>query len=142
MNYFFFCGIDNFQKKTLEALKDKYEIVGYILDNKAWAKKLSTYGIDYLKHIHPVTGRIHAEYNQNGTKSGRYSCSSPNLQQVPNDVIDGKCLWRECFLPTNDNIFLASDYSQQEYRIVGQITGEERIINGNFISYIINNSWI
>jgi DNA polymerase-1 len=126
-----YLGVDlpNFQKETLKAFKDKHTIVKHILTNKTWAKKKSTYGIDYLKYIHPVTGRIHSELNQNGAETGRYASSKPNLQQVPIDFIDGKCLWRNCFLPEEGNSFLASDYSQQEYRTVGQVTGEEKIIN-------------
>jgi DNA polymerase-1 len=122
-------SLPNFQKKTLESFKSKDKIINSILENKVWAKRISTYGADYLKYIHPITGRIHSEFNQNGTKSGRYSSSSPNLQQVPIATIKEKCLWRECFLPGEEHIFLASDYSQQEYRTVGQITGEDKIIN-------------
>lgn len=124
-------GIDlpNFQMKTLERFKDKDRIVKYTIDLKLWAKKDSTYGLSFLKNIHSLTGKVHSEFNQNGTETGRYSSAKPNLQNIPILVIDGKCLWRECFLPSKEHVMLASDYSQQEYRIVGQITEEDKIIN-------------
>ena len=54
-----------------------------VLDLLARAKLLSTFGETLAQQINPITGRLHASYSISGTKSGRFSCTHPNLQQVP-----------------------------------------------------------
>ena len=121
--------LPNYQSGTLESLKDSDSIISDILNLKAWEKKYNTYGMKFLENIHPVTGKIHSEFNQNGARTGRYASSKPNLQNIPTDFIDNHYLWRECFTPEEGYVFIASDYSQQEYRIVAEVTGEDAIIN-------------
>ena len=121
--------VDNLKEATLSAIEDKYEIVSTLLEYKSWDKKCSTYGIEYLNYISDITGKIHAEFNQNGTETGRFACSKPNLQQVPTDTVDGVALWRECFISSEDYLIISVDYSQQEYKIVGELSGEPKIID-------------
>ena len=121
--------LPNFQAGTLEEFKDKDTIVASILNMKTWEKKASTYGIKFLENIHPVTGKVHSEFNQNGAETGRYASSKPNLQNIPKDSEEDRILWRDCFNPQPDFVYILSDYSQQEYRIIAQVTGEDTIIN-------------
>ncbi len=73
-----------------------------------------------LEHSH--NGRIHGQMHplrgdSGGTVSGRFSYSTPNLQQVPaRDPILGP-LVRGLFLPEEDHVWGAYDYSQQEPRL-------------------------
>jgi len=281
------CGVEveDTAKATLLE-KDEFEVIKYILDYKEWSKKVSSFGEEYLSNIDKTTGRIHADFIQNGTETGRFSCvpietslafsaegwkhyselnigdeilgydiennsyvwtkvkylhakedfvgklslesseiflectedhrwivksnilktadkltdadelllyptmnvsqvnnyqnvsksyrwkkerktlvwcpetecgtwvmkqgneicvtgncSRPNLQQVPNDKLTeeilcdanhpwiGRYMWRECFIPTEGYIMVTADYNQQEYKLVGQVTREPKIID-------------
>lgn len=67
-------------------------------------------------------GRIHAEVHQlrdetGGTRSYRFSYSSPPLQQMPSRDEDLAPLIRRIFLPEQGQHWFAPDYSQQEYRL-------------------------
>ena len=77
-----------------------------------------------MKHVHPVTGRIHSEFLQNGTTSGRFSSTNPNLQNIPADKE-----YRRPFKAPEGKLLLAMDYSQQEYRLAGAISKDPVIID-------------
>lgn len=115
--------LDSTDEKTLRDLNDK-EIVPSILDYRMYGKKISTYGEDFLKYINSVTGRVHSEFIQNGTVTGRFSSNNPNLQNIPADKE-----YRMPFRATAGRKLMTLDYSQQEYRIAGSVTGDEVIIN-------------
>ena len=86
-------------------------------------KKAYTYGDNMLEHIDPVSGRIHANANQLGATTGRFAYSGPNLQ---NQISDPK--YRKCYIARDDKLLITADYSQIELRILGEITGEPRMI--------------
>jgi DNA polymerase I-like protein with 3'-5' exonuclease and polymerase domains len=71
-----------------------------------------------------LTGRVHADFFQYGTKSGRFSCKYPNLQQQPSKFKK----WRTIFTAEPGNKIIACDYSQIELRILGEIANELEII--------------
>lgn len=75
------------------------------------------------KFLNLVTGRIHPFFNQAGTESGRYSCSNPNLQQLPRSV-NVRC----CIVPEPGFKFVISDFSQIELRIGAAIANEPTMI--------------
>ena len=101
-----------------------------------------------------INGRIHATFNQlksddKGTVSGRFSCSAPNLQQVPSKG-EGTELIRQIFIPdSSDETWYSIDYSQIEYRIFAHYSEDEDLIeayrdpNTDFhdtVSGILNNT--
>jgi DNA polymerase-1 len=86
-------------------------------------KIVTTYGEPFLTAIHPVTGRIHAEYQQLGSDAGRFSCEKPNLQQVP-----ASKEFRDCFVPEAGRRLIVGDYSQFEPRITAQLSGCQAFI--------------
>jgi DNA polymerase I-like protein with 3'-5' exonuclease and polymerase domains len=67
-----------------------------------------------------TTGRIHANFFQYGTKSGRFSCKYPNLQQQPSKYNK----WRTIFTAESGNKIIAFDHSQIELRILGDKANE------------------
>jgi len=75
-------------------------------------------------------GRIHCQFNQvlgnsSGAKSGRFSSSKPNLQNIPAKTDEGKLI-RTCFIPEVNMLWGRHDYSQIEYRLmVHYATGKE-----------------
>jgi len=76
------------------------------------------------KHRYNKTGRVYASFNQYGTKSGRFSCKYPNLQQQPSKYKK----WRTLFTAEPGNKIVACDYSQIELRILGEIANEPEFI--------------
>lgn len=78
---------------------------------------------DYLKHINPITNRIHANINQVGSATGRITTSNPNIQNVPRER-----QIRECFQAEKDKLLVIGDYSQIELRIVAEISGDELML--------------
>lgn len=110
--------------KVIAKFRDAFPIVDKILRIAEVEKQISQYGINFLKDVHPYDNKIHTEYFTVGTRTGRFSSSKPNLQNVPTD--GG---YRECFVPTEGYVFIACDYSQQEYRLCGAVSREPVIIN-------------
>jgi DNA polymerase I-like protein with 3'-5' exonuclease and polymerase domains len=95
-----------------------------ILDYKSTDKLLGTY-IDKLpKCLNPKTGKIHASFNQNGTETGRFSSSDPNLQNIPshNEEI------RTMFVPEEGNVLIFADYSQQEPKATAWLSQDANML--------------
>lgn len=97
----------------LQPLSKDYPVIAKLLEYRTVQKALSSYGLSLLNHIHPVTGRIHANFHQIGAAGGRMSCSDPNLQQVPNTPE-----YRACFRAPEGRKLIIADYSQIELRIL------------------------
>jgi len=127
LNKTFKIKVDSTDEKLLKDVKDD-TIIPHILGYRGYNKKITTYGDDFLKHIHPVTGRIHSEFLQNGTTSGRFSSTNPNLQNIPADKE-----YRKPFKAPEGKLLLSLDYSQQEYRLAGAISKDPVIIE----SYVL-----
>ena len=70
-------------------------------------------------HVSPVTGRLHADYNVAGARSGRARCSSPSLQNVPRDP-----RFRSLFVASPGWRLVAGDWSAMELRAAAQISGD------------------
>jgi DNA polymerase I-like protein with 3'-5' exonuclease and polymerase domains len=105
--------VDGTRSWQLQPLSKDYPVIAKLLEYRAVQKALSSYGLPLLNHIHPVTGRIHANFHQIGAAGGRMSCSDPNLQQVPNTPE-----YRACFRAPEGKKLIIADYSQIELRIL------------------------
>ena len=116
-------NVESTSVKILEKLP-KDEVIVSLLRFKELAKLQSSFGDSFLEKIHPVTGKVHAEANQVGTRSGRFSYMNPNLQQIPK-VPE----YRGCILPGEGFLFCRADWSQEELRIAGSISGEPKFID-------------
>lgn len=101
----------------------EYPILELLLQIRKVNKQIDQYGSSFLESVHPRTGRIHTEYFTVGTQTGRFSSNNPNLQNIPR-----KGGYRECFIPEEGFLFAAVDYSQQEYRLAGAVSGETVIV--------------
>lgn len=77
--------VESTNEKILKEVHDDV-IVPTLLEYREYNKKITTYGEDWLEWVNPKTGRVHSEFLQNGTDSGRFSSINPNLQQIPKDV--------------------------------------------------------
>lgn len=120
-------NIESTDEKILKDIPDN-TIIPLILDYRDAAKKTTTYGTDFLKHINTVTGRIHSEFIQQRADSGRFSSANPNLQNIPAKRTDGDPDYRSPFVSKPEHSLIALDYSQQEYRLAGAISQDPLII--------------
>ncbi len=112
----------------LQPLAEQYPVVAKLLEYRGVAKSLSSFGENILEFIEPQTGRIHADFRQIGAPTGRFSCSNPNLQQIPHDRN-----YRRCFTAAAGNKLVIADYSQIELRILAEFSGDEAFIDA-FVS--------
>ena len=113
----------------LVKIKDKHPIIEAILDYRGIKKLVNTYTEALPALINPKTGRIHTNFNQCVTATGRLSSSNPNIQNIPIRTEEGQKV-RAAFVPsTADNFIFAADYSQVELRVVAHLSGDEAMIN-------------
>jgi DNA polymerase I len=112
---------------TLEKLQGKHEVVDLILQHRTFSKLKSTY-VDALPAlIHPKTGRVHTDFNQAVTVTGRLSSSNPNLQNIPIRTEFSRQI-RRAFIPAPSWLLAAVDYSQIELRILAHLSQEPVLI--------------
>ena len=114
-------------EEILEKLAWKSPIIGKILEYRQIKKLLSTYLNALPETINKTTGKIHTNYNQTVTSTGRLSSSSPNLQNIPVRDEMGRDI-RRAFIPDPGHIFLSADYSQIELRLVADFAKDETMI--------------
>ena len=107
----------------LQPLAEKYPPVAKLLEYRAVAKAMSSFGENILEFIEPATGRIHADFRQIGAPTGRFSCSSPNLQQIPHEQE-----YRRCFTAPEGRSLVIADYSQIELRILADFSEDKSFI--------------
>lgn len=127
-------GNPNLDKDALKAID--HDITKTIIEVRTAYKILHTFFINAFND-HAVDGRIHCNFNPmkteaGGTKSGRFSSSDPNLQNIPaKEEVFGK-LCRGVFIPEEGHLWGKLDYSQIEYRLIahyGQGPRSEEIRN-------------
>ena len=112
--------------EVLEKLAGEYPIVSDILEYRKLTKLKSTYA-DGLSNFIDVSGRIHTTFHQTITATGRLSSTDPNLQNIPIRMELGKMI-RKVFHPQPGDLFVDSDYSQIELRLLAHMSGDEQLI--------------
>lgn len=115
--------LESTDKDILVKHSGEHKAIPLILQYRKICKNIEVLNT-LLKSIHLKTGRIHADFKQNSTVTGRYSCSNPNLQGIPHDL-----RFRACFRASQGKSFIICDYSQMELRIIASIAKEETMIN-------------
>jgi DNA polymerase-1 len=110
---------------TMEATLVKYDhpAVKKLLEYRGHEKMLSAFGESVLSLINPKTGRIHPDFNQHGADTGRFSCTKPNVQQIP-----ATSDFRKCFVAPEGYKLVTCDYSQAELRILAELSGDEGFV--------------
>lgn len=112
--------------QTLEALTGESPVVRDVLDYRQNAKLKSTY-IDGLLQAADEKGRIHTDFRQAVTSTGRLSSAEPNLQNIPVRSPLGREI-RRAFIPKEGNLLLSADYSQIELRILAHLSDDDGLI--------------
>ncbi len=111
---------------VLEKLAPTYPVVSDILEYRALAKLKSTYADGLVEYIRE-DGRIHTNFNQMITATGRISSTEPNLQNIPMRMELGRMI-RKVFVPKEGCVFMDADYSQIELRILAHMSGDQELI--------------
>jgi DNA polymerase-1 len=131
-------GLISVNKSHLGKLVNDHEIVPLILDYRKTNTLLNF--CNQLKEVHPKTKRLHCNLNQIGTATGRFSCSNPNLQNIPNVKLKDKenetdknkvfaSELREVFIAEKDSVLIAADYSQIELRMMTEMSQDSFLLH-------------
>lgn len=112
---------------TLEKLRPLSPIIDEILEYRLVAKLKSTYADGLISQIGP-DGRLHTNFKQALTLTGRLSSTEPNLQNIPIRTLEGRQI-RSVFVPSQNNILIDADYSQIELRLMAAMSGDENMIS-------------
>ena len=115
---------DSTRNWKLQPLAAQYPVIATLLEYRTVQKALTSYGQNMIELINPTTSRLHADFRQIGAPTGRFSCTNPNIQQVPHAVE-----YRRCFsgYPHGRKLIIA-DYSQIELRILAEFSGDRGFI--------------
>ena len=111
---------------VLEKLAPDYPIVSDILEYRGLAKLKSTYADGLAAYI-DEGGRIHSNFNQTITATGRISSTEPNLQNIPMRMELGRRI-RKVFVPMEGCLFMDADYSQIELRVLAHMSADRQLI--------------
>lgn len=113
---------------VLESLKNEHPIISKLMDFRQMSKLRSTYVDALPRQVSSRDKRLHGDFNQTGTSTGRLSSSNPNLQNIPIRTEMGRRI-RRAFIPANDsNVLISADYSQIELRLLAQMCGDEILL--------------
>lgn len=88
-----------------------------ILDKE---KLISSFGPKLAARINPVTGRLHPHFNLAPTKSGRFTATDPNFQQMPKD--SRAAGFRKCVAAPSGHVIIGSDFNQIELRALAWLS--------------------
>ncbi|MFC1550346.1 DNA polymerase I [Candidatus Neomarinimicrobiota bacterium] len=109
-------------EEVLERLKDKHPLPGLMLDYRKLNKLKNTYLDTFPDYIHPDTGRIHSNFSQTITATGRLSSSNPNFQNIPIRTDVGRQIRRAFRAQKKTWKIFSADYSQIELRIMAHLS--------------------
>lgn len=111
---------------ALKKLADKGFTLGKAILRRRGAEKLLNTFVDKLPNsLSPRDGRLHAHFNTCGTDTGRFSSSSPNLQNIPSHAKDVRMM----FSAAPGCKFVGADFSQAEPRLLAWYSQDEKMIN-------------
>lgn len=118
-------GARSTRESELEKIRGEHPIVDDILIYRELKKLLSTY-IENLPPMLDAESRLHADFLQTGTTTGRMASQNPNLQNIPISSERGRAI-RHAFVAAEGYTLLALDYSQIELRIAAILSGDEKL---------------
>lgn len=98
--------------------------LGALAGYKYYSKYLSTYG-ETLITKQELSGRVNSRYNIAQAKTGRYSSSNINKQNIPRKYIVRKAF---CADPDEDEILLLADYKGIEIRVLAELSGDKQLL--------------
>jgi hypothetical protein len=139
-------GKESLDKAVLTSLVDKHPSIPLLLEHRKLRKLFSAF-FDPLPQLTDSDGRIRPHFHNTGTRTGRLSCSEPNIQQLPKAVCavcghgkvtkDDECKKcgayviqvRKCFVAPEGKTLITCDYSGQEIRVLAHISQDPTMID-------------
>jgi hypothetical protein len=139
-------GKESLDKNVLTSLKDKHPSIPLLLEHRKLRKLFSAF-FDPLPQLTDNDGRIRPHFHNTGTRTGRLSCSEPNIQQLPKAVCavcghgkvtkDDECKKcgayviqvRKCFVAPEGKTLITCDYSGQEIRVLAHISQDPTMVD-------------
>ena len=112
--------------KELVKLKNLHSVIPLVLNYRELFKLKTTYTDAFLNLVDPKTKRIHTQFKQTTTSTGRLSSVHPNLQNIPIKTERGRSI-RKVFIASPQNFFVSADYSQIELRILAHISEDKNL---------------
>jgi DNA polymerase I len=110
-------------QEVLEKLALKHDIARLVVEHRKVAKLINTYTDVLGAAIHPVTGRVHANFQQTVSTTGRVISTDPDLQRTPVKTPEGKRI-RRAFIAEPGNLLLSADWSQIELRLLAHFSAD------------------
>jgi DNA polymerase-1 len=112
---------------VLEDLARLDPVPQMILRHRTLAKLKSTY-IDTLAAQADRNRRLHTNFMQTGTATGRLSSREPNLQNIPIRDEEGRRI-REAFVAETGQVLISADYSQIELVVLAHLSQDENLVS-------------
>ena len=119
-------GARTTREDELQKMSAQHPIIADVLAYRELQKLLSTY-IDKMHEYVSDDGRLHAEFLQAGTTTGRMASQNPNLQNIPIRTEYGRRI-RRAFTASPGFVVAALDYSQIELRIAAGLSGDKKLV--------------
>ncbi len=110
---------------VLEELAYEDPVPKMILEYRELAKLHSTY-VDTLPKMADANERIHTDFAQTGTATGRLSCREPNLQNIPVRSEAGRKI-RSAFTAPEGKVLISADYAQIELVVLAHLSKDEKM---------------
>ncbi len=113
--------------EVLEKLIGTHEVIELIMEYRHLVKLKGTYADGLLSVINKNTGKIHSNFNQTVTVTGRISSTEPNLQNIPIRTELGREVRKMFTASDNEHILVDADYSQIELRVLAHISDDKNM---------------
>ncbi len=119
-------GYYSSSKKELDKLRGQHPIIDKITEVREVLKMKNTY-TDALPNLVKEDGKLHTDFRQDVTATGRLSSSNPNLQNIPIRTELGQEI-RRAFVASPGKVLVSADYSQFELRLAAALADDEKLI--------------
>ena len=120
--------VSNLQSLLTRDLDEKpKELINIILKHREQSKLQNTYAEPLPKLVNEKSGRLHPNFNQAGTSTGRLSSNDPNLQNIPVRT-ENRNQIRKAFESNSGFVLMSADYSQIELRVLAHLSEEPSLL--------------
>ncbi len=122
--------LEDTRAETLNSLVGTHPIFKQIVDARAYRTAISNFGRSWLEKNVDNEGLVHPAWRVTGAETGRMSCASPNLQQIPARNVElGMQRYRNMFVSRHPGgSLLIYDVAQQEPRITAYMTQDPTLL--------------
>lgn len=105
-----------------------HPVTALVAEYRKTQKQLSSYFSPYLSLTTRDYARLHPNFKQHGTETGRLSCENPNLQQIPREEYKDASV-KKLFLPEEGKQLWEIDYRTIEYRLQAVYSQSRKLLD-------------